>query len=181
MIGAVTVEGHAIVSNNGMIADGKGEMPPGLHNPADWRLFQAALDRAALVVLGRLGHQRHPNRGRKRLVLTRSVDALAADPVDPLAHFWNPAGMPIEAVLNHLGISRGTLAVTGGTGVFDLFLPLFDRFFLTEARDVHIVNGVWCFSEALPHEALEAAGLVAGPAELIDPEANVTLTMWRRT
>jgi hypothetical protein len=177
MIGAVAVEGHAIVSNNGMIADGNGEMPAGLHNPADWRLFQAALDRAALVVLGRIAHTRHPNRGRKRLVLTHSVDALLPDPTDPLAHFWNPAGIPLDAVLKHFSVSQGVLAITG---VFDLFLPLYDRFLLSEAHDVHIVDGVWCFSEALPNEALTAAGLVAGPADLIDPAANVTLTTWRR-
>ncbi|MFX7748073.1 hypothetical protein ABTK03_22080, partial [Acinetobacter baumannii] len=65
-------------------------MPQRLMNDADWRLFQAALDRAELVVLGRVGHQRHPNPGRRRLVLTRSVTGLVVDPADRCAHFWNP-------------------------------------------------------------------------------------------
>src|SRR5262245_61372202 len=109
MIGNVLVEGHAIVSEDGMIADARGEMPDGLRNDADWALFQAALDRSALIVLGSLGHKRHPNRGRCRLVLTHAVEALAPDPDDLLADFWNPAGMPIETVLHRLGVNEGTL------------------------------------------------------------------------
>ena len=67
---SVIVEGHAIVSVDGMIAAADGSMPPALRNEADWRIFQAALDAAVLVVLGRLGHERNPNPGRKRLVLS---------------------------------------------------------------------------------------------------------------
>jgi hypothetical protein len=180
MIGHVLVEGHAIVSEDGMIADAAGEMPPGLHNEADWKLFQAALDGAALVVLGRLGHARHPNHGRRRLVLTRQVGALEPCPTDKLAWLWNPAGIPIAAVLDRLGVSEGVLAVTGGTGAFDHFLPLYDRFLLAEVSGLHIVDGTWCFSEAMPREALIAAGMTPGWPELIDPEAGVTLTAWRR-
>lgn len=180
MIGQVFVEGHAIVSEDGMIADAGGEMPPGLRNGADWRLFQAALDRAALVVLGRLGHARHPNRGRRRLVLTRQVAALEPCPSDKLAWLWNPAGMPIATALDRLGVREGVLAITGGTGSFDHFLPLYDRFLLAEVSGLHIVDGTWCFSEALPREALTAAGLTPGRPQLIDPDAGVMLTEWRR-
>ena len=60
--------GHAIVTADGRIADAAGHMPPALRNPADQLRFEAALDAAALVVMGRLGHRRHPNRGRRRLV-----------------------------------------------------------------------------------------------------------------
>ncbi len=73
-----------------MIADQQGQMPPQLRNDADWQQFQAALDQAALVVLGREGHQKHPNPGRRRLVLTRRVRGLVLDPEDRLSHFWNP-------------------------------------------------------------------------------------------
>ncbi|MBL8594343.1 MAG: dihydrofolate reductase, partial [Devosia sp.] len=109
---SVIVEGHAIVSVDGMIAAADGSMPPALRNEADWRIFQAALDAAALVVLGRLGHERHPNPGRKRLVLTRSVATLERDPADALTQFWNPAGLDIGEVLTELGISDGTIAIT---------------------------------------------------------------------
>src|SRR5690606_35238256 len=81
----ILVEGHAIVSSDGMIAAADGSMPPQLRNDTDWRIFQSALDQAALVVLGRIGHARHPNPGRRRLVLTHSVAELEADPQDGLS------------------------------------------------------------------------------------------------
>ena len=179
-IGQVIVEGHAIVSEDGMIADERGETPPGLRNDADWKLFQGALDRAALVVLGRLGHVRHPNPGRKRLVLSRSVTGLSPDAKDASAYVWNPADMPIAAVLERLGVRQGTLAVTGGTGCFDLFLPLFDRFLLAEVAGLRIVRGTPCFSEGRPDEVLTDAGLAPGERQVIDPSAGVTLTLWTR-
>ena len=40
--------GHAIVSADGMIADRNRRMPAALRNDADWRRFQAALDRSDL-------------------------------------------------------------------------------------------------------------------------------------
>ena len=94
----ISFEGHAIVSVDGMIAAADGSMPPELRSDADWRLFQAALDRAALVVLGRVGHAKHPNPGRRRLVMTRSVGRLARDPDDPLATLWNPRGAPASSI-----------------------------------------------------------------------------------
>lgn len=174
------VEGHAIVSSDGMIADARGEMPPGLRNEADWREFQAALDRAALVVLGRLGHERHPNRGRRRLVLTRGVAMLAPCPRDPLAMLWNPAGVGIAQTLQRLGVDAGVLAVTGGTSAFDLFLPLYDRFVLAEATRFSLRGGTPCFSRALPREALRGAGLTPEATTMLDAASGVTQTVWRR-
>lgn len=175
---SVVVEGHAIVSVDGMIAAADGSMPPALRNEADWRIFQAALDSAALVVLGRLGHERHPNPGRKRLVLTRSVERLERDPVDALTQLWNPAGMEIADVLAELGITEGTLAITGGTGTFDLFLPLLDRFVLSEVRDLALPDGIPCFSKGHPRLVLPGAGLEARDMELID--RGVVQTQWVR-
>lgn len=175
---SVIVEGHAIVSVDGMIAAADGTMPPALRNEADWRIFQAALDAAALVVLGRLGHERHPNPGRKRLVLTRSVDTLERDPDDPLTHYWNPANIEIGPVLDQLGITDGVLAVTGGTGTFDLFLPLFDRFVLSEVRDLTLADGIPCFTKGHPRLVLPGAGLEARDMELID--RGVVQTQWVR-
>lgn len=174
----VVVEGHAIVSEDGMIAAADGSMPDALRSDADWRLFQAALDRAALVVLGRLGHSRHPNPGRRRLVLTRSVADLAADPADPRATFWNPAGLPIEAVLNRVGIDDGTIAITGGTATFDLFLPHYDRFVLSEVRHLMLPGGVACFSKGHPRFVLPGAGLEARDMDVI--ESGVVQTNWIR-
>ncbi len=174
----VSVEGHAIVSVDGMIAAADGSMPPALRNEADWRIFQAALDAAVLVVLGRLGHERHPNPGRRRLVLTRSVQAFERDPGDSLTQLWNPAGIGIADVLARLGIEQGTVAVTGGTGTFDLFLPLFDRFVLAEVRELTLPDGIACFSKGHPRLVLPGAGLEARDMELID--RGVVQTQWVR-
>jgi len=174
----VSIAGHAIVSADGRIADAAHRMPPSLRNDADWRRFQAELDRSALVVLGRLGHLAHPNPNRRRLVVTSGVPALAPDPADPDAIFWNPLGMDFEAVLAALDIHDGTIAVTGGTRVFDLFLPLFTRFDLAEVAGVAIPDGVPCFSGGAPATMLGRAGLVAAAPEALD--TGVTLTVWRR-
>ena len=174
----ISYEGHAIVSVDGMIAAADGSMPPALRSEADWALFQAALDRAALVVLGRMGHARHPNPGRRRLVLTRSVADLSADPNDALATFWNPAGMPIDEVLVHLGIDQGTVAVTGGTGTFDHFLPLYDRFVLSEVRGLSLPDGIPCFTKGHPRFVLPGQGLVARDMETID--RGVVQTQWTK-
>lgn len=179
-IGRLRVEGHAIVSADGMIADARGEMPDRLKNDADWRYFQDALDKAALVVLGRLGHARHPNSGRRRLVLTHQIEGQEQDRHDPLATFWNPAGVPLQHVLTSLGISDGTLAITGGTGSFDLFLPHYDSFVLAEVHGFLLPGGTPCFSTGHPRNALAAAGLHPNSTRTIDAAANVTQTGWTR-
>jgi hypothetical protein len=179
-VGRLAVEGHAIVSADGMIADARGEMPGRLRNDADWRYFQAALDRAALVVLGRLGHARHPNPGRRRLVLTHQIETLEQDRHDALATFWNPAGLPLQHVLDSLGVYEGTLAITGGTGSFDLFLPYYSSFVLAEVHGFLLPGGTPCFSNGHPRDVLRAAGLRPGKTLTIDPSANVTQTDWTR-
>lgn len=177
----LVVEGHAIVSADGMIAAADGSMPKVLMNGADWRLFQAALDRAQLVVLGRLGHDLHPNPGRRRLVLTRSVDGLVADPADSRAHFWNPADATFYHVLERLGIAGGTIAVTGGGGVFDHFLGIgYDRFLLSRVPGAHIPEGRPCFSGGPPQEVLARHGLAPRGVNVIDESAGVTMTVWQR-
>ena len=174
----IRFEGHAIVSVDGMIAAADGSMPPELRSDADWRLFQAALDRAALVVLGRVGHAKHPNPGRRRLVLTRSVHHLAPDPADPLATLWNPAGIEVTAVLAQLNITEGVVAVTGGTGAFDHFIPLYDRFMLSEIRSLTLPDGIPCFSNGHPRYVLPGNGLVPRDMEVID--RGVVQTQWVR-
>ncbi|WP_417308548.1 dihydrofolate reductase [Devosia sp.] len=175
----VEIEGHAIVSVDGMIAAADGTMPPAMRSEADWQQFQTALDRAALVVLGRLGHARHPNPGRRRLVLTRSVAALQADPADSNATLWNPAGLPIAEMLAELGVTSGTIAITGGTGTFDLFEPYFDRFVLAEVRALALPDGIPCFTEGHPRFVLPGAGLEARDMTMIEP--GVVQTHWIRT
>lgn len=172
----ITFEGHAIITEDGMIAAADGSMPDLLRSEADWRLFQASLDQAALVVLGRLGHAAHPNPGRRRLVLTRGVAALEPDAGDSRAMLWNPAGLDVDSVLAQLGITSGVVAVTGGTGTFDHFLPRYDRFVLSEVRGAFLPDGRPCFSKGHPRLVLPGAGLEARDMEMI--ERGVVQTQW---
>jgi len=169
------IEGHAIVSTDGMIADGNGEYPEGLRNDADWALYQAALDKAALVVIGRRGHERHPNPGRRRLVLTRSIERL--EKVDANAILWNPAGIGFDDVLSELAVTTGTVAITG---LFDLFIPRYDRFILSERNDFLLPGGTPCFSGGHPRQILARAGFVPQGTTVIDAVEMVTATRWQR-
>ncbi|MDB5473204.1 MAG: dihydrofolate reductase [Devosia sp.] len=169
--------GHAIVSVDGKIAAADGNMPPHLRNDADWRRFQAQLDRADLVVLGRKGHERNPNRGRRRLVATSRVSTLSCDPADQLATFWNPAGMNFEQVLAALGYEDPVVAVAG---VFDLFRTRFTAFELAEIHTVLLPDGLPCFEQGHPRSVLAQGGLFPAGWELLDPVAHVSLTRWTR-
>jgi hypothetical protein len=173
----LSFEGHAIVSADGMIADASGTVPPSLRNDADWAQYQRALDRAVLVVTGRRGHERHPNPGRRRLVLTRSVPRFGPDPRDPKATLWNPAALPLTGVLGELGIDDGIVAITG---VFDLFIADYTSFLLSEIPGLILPGGTPCFSIGHPRAVLTHAGLGPTRVELIDPAALVTSTLWTR-
>ncbi len=173
---ALEIIGHAIVSADGMIADRDHVMPPKLHSEADWARFQAALDAASLVVLGRLGHEAHPNPGRLCLVATRQVARIELDPKDSRAILWNPQAVPPAAILAELAID-GIVAVTGGTGVFDLFRPLFTGFDLVRVPLLTIPDGIPCFSAGDPRVVLSAIGLHVIQTAALDSTA--TLTLWR--
>jgi hypothetical protein len=175
---ALEIVGHAIVSADGMIADAVHRMPAGLHNEADYRRFQAALDHSRVVVLGRWGHEMHPNPGRLRLVVTTRVARLDVDPADPKAIYWNPAGVGPREVIDELGVVDGTVAVTGGTRVFDLFLPIFTGFDLVRVANFTIPDGVPCFSGGDPRQVLTAEGLRV--VHTVGLDGVATLTVWRR-
>ena len=40
---------------------------------------------------------------RTRIAVTRTVEAIAADPANPKATLWNPAGAPFEAACERAG------------------------------------------------------------------------------
>ncbi len=185
MIGTHRVEGYAIVSANGMIADGNGVMPNTLRNDADQSFLQTDLDRAAVVVHGRHSYEGGPRAARrKRIIVTRQIASVAPDPSHPNALLWNPAGAtPAEAVAA-TGTGDGTVAIIGGTEVFGLFLPVYDAFHLTRAADAQIPGGRPLFPQIGPHElpedVLARQGLQPGPRRDIDAAAGVTLTTWKR-
>lgn len=176
--------GHAIVSDDDRIADAEGAFPQALRNEADWAQFQSALDAAAVTLLGRLSHEAAPNvRQRRRLVASRRVRGLEerAD-----AWWWDPGAMPLERVLGALVPEGGTVAVPGGQSVFDLVgAARFDEFHLARAHGVQLPGGRGLFAACergvAAADVLAGGGLVADPAALIDPAANVSLTIWRRS
>ena len=179
------IEGFVIVSSDGMIADADGRMPPAIHNDADQKFFQAALDRVAVVLHGRHSHEGGPRADRRRrLVLTRQIAALAPDPAHPNSLLWNPAGAPIEKAIEALGAPAGNIAVIGGTEVFSMFLPLYDAFHLSRAAAAKIPGGRPVFTEvgpeATPDDVLRRHGLKPGPRRDLDAAAGVTLVTWER-
>ena len=185
MIGPHRIEGYAIVSADGMIADGDGTMPASIKNEADQRFLQAALDRAAAVVHGRHSHEGGPRAGnRKRLVVTRQVAALAPDKEHPHALLWNPAGATLAEAIAALAIGAGPIAIIGGTEVFDLFLPLYDAFHLSRAARAKIPGGRPLFAgvgpHATPEDMLAGAGLKPNSRRELDAEAGITVATWER-
>lgn len=183
MLGPRRVEGFVIASGDGMIAAADREMPPAIRNDADQDLFQAALDRVAVVVHGRHSHEGGPRAAeRKRIILTRRIAAVAPVPEHANAVLWNPAGAPLEAALAALGAGNGTIAVIGGTGVFSMFLPHYDAFHLTRAARAEIPGGLPVFDgpAATPEEVLAHHGLKPGSPRPLDAAAGVTLVTWER-
>jgi hypothetical protein len=89
-----------------MLADERHVMPDALKFEGDKSFFTAALDRFDLFVHGRNSFEDQPNSPRRlRLILTRTVSALAPDPKNPKATLWNPHGAsfgkpPPEAALS---------------------------------------------------------------------------------
>jgi dihydrofolate reductase len=186
MIGSHPIEGYAIVSADGMIADAHGAMPGSIRNDADQHYLQTEMDRAAVVVHGRYSHEGGPRApGRKRLVVTRQVAGLAADPSQPNALLWNPAGADLAQAIEALAAETGPIAVIGGTDVFGLFLPLYDVFHLTCATQARIPGGRPLFSAVGPgvtvEDVLRRHGLRPKPPREIDAAAGITLTEFERT
>jgi dihydrofolate reductase len=182
------IEGYAIISSDGMIADASGAFPSALIFEADKSFYARELDRVDAVVQGRNSHEGQPNSGRRRrLVLTRRVATIAPDPEHPKSFLWNPAGASLEEAGAALGLVSGTMGVVGGTEVFDLFLALgagFDVFHLSRAAKVKLPGGPPVFSQILtgrsPEDVLAQHGLQPGPTQVLDEANALTLVSWAR-
>ena len=179
------IEGYAIVSADGMIADSKGEMPDSLRYKADQQFLQSSLDGAAAVIHGRHSNEGGPRASmRKRLIVTRQLAAVAPDPTRANTLLWNPSGATIEKALEQLGAPDGVIAVIGGPEVFSMFLPLYDAFHLSRAAHVRIPGGLPVFTEVgpntTPEDVLARHGLKPGPRSDLDAAAGVTIVTWTR-
>ena len=178
------IDGYVIVAADGMLANADRMMPDELKFEGDKRFFTAALDRADLIVHGRRSYEGQPNSPRrKRFILTGSIGGIAPDPSNPRATLWNPAGAPFEAVCDRAGIHSGTIAIIGGPDVFDLFMDRYDTFWLSQAPGIRLRGGRPAFSGVpnhSPQEILAAHGLKAGDSQILDADAGVIVTPWRR-
>lgn len=177
------IHGHAIVSADDRYATAAGAFPPELLVPADQQRFQAALDEAALVVLGRAGHLANPNRDRRTRLVLHNAGAGLERRAD--AWWWNPAAVPLGEALARAAPAGGGVAVVGGMQVLDLFLEHgFDAFDLARAEDVRLPDGRPLFGAVAKGESadavLAAAGLGAAPPALLQARPRVVLTLWRR-
>ncbi len=185
MIRSFRIEGHAIASEDGMIAAADGLMPNSLKFPSDQKLYEQALESATIIVNGKLSYEGQANSPRRlRLVPTRGVAGLAPDPENPNARLWNPAGASLEAACAALHVDRGTIAVIGGPFVFSLFLGFgYDAFYLSHAPGVRLPGGVPVFHEQengrSAEDVLAAAGLKAGLVQRFDD--GVTMVEWTRS
>jgi hypothetical protein len=178
------IEGYAIVSEDGMLANAAGIMPDSLKFQADQIFFERGLDGVEVVVHGRHSHenQRHSDL-RRRLILTRTVSAIAADPSNGKALFWNPAGAPLQEAMAALGVPNGSVGVIGGTGVFGLFLDQYVIFYLSRAPGVRLPGGRPVFPEVpakTPEEVLTQHGLTPGQRQILDVEKGVAVVSWCR-
>jgi hypothetical protein len=183
-VAALCIDGYVIISADGMLANADRIMPDELRFEGDKRFFTSALDRAALVVHGRNSYEDQPNSPlRTRIILTRTVNALGADPSNPRATLWNPAGASFEQACERSGVRSGTAAVIGGPVVFGMFMDHYDTFWLSEAPQVRLPGGEPCFPgvpEASPRAVLAAHGLRAGDMQILDAAHDVRVTPWKR-
>jgi dihydrofolate reductase len=178
------IEGYAIVSEDGMLATAAGIMPNSLMFEADQRFFEQGLDAVDIVVHGRHSHERQRRSHlRHRLILTRSVPSIAADPSNDKALLWNPAGASFEHAFAALGTPNGSVGVIGGTEVFALFLDRYDDFHLTRAPDVILPGGRPVFPEVptrTPEDVLASHGLHPGPVRTLDTTTGLKVITWQR-
>jgi hypothetical protein len=112
------------------------------------------------------------------------VPAVAPDPSNPKAMFWNPAACSWDAAFRALGVEGGAIGIIGGTDVFGLFLPIgYDAFHLSRAARVTLPSGRPVFPEVperTPEEVLASHGLRPGPVQVLDKAAGASLVTWRR-
>jgi dihydrofolate reductase len=179
------IEGYAIVSDDGMLANAEGVMPDSLKFEADQQFFERGLDGVDVVVHGRHSHEQQPRSHlRRRLILTRHVPAIAVDPSNEKTLLWNPAGASFEQALAALGTPAGAVGVIGGTEVFGMFLDRYEVFHLSRAPGVRLPGGRPVFPDVpllTPEQVLARHGLDRGQRQVLDVGKDLVVVSWRRS
>ncbi len=177
----IEIHGYAIVSADDRIADASGAMPEALRNEADWAYFQAELDSADWVALGRTSHEATPNtRGRRRLILSRAAPGLEQRGD---GFWWRPDEVGFAEVAARLMPNGGRLAVPGGQAAFELFLRIgYAAFHLARAEGAFLPGGRGIFAGTEGGEpadaALRRAGLAPGRQRWLDERAKISLSVY---
>jgi dihydrofolate reductase len=179
------IEGYAIVSEDGMLADTTGHMPQALIFKADQQFFERGLDGVDVVLHGRHSHERQARSHlRRRLILTRQTAAIAADLANEKALLWNPAGASLEQALAAIGAPDGSVGVIGGTDVFGMFLNRYDVFHLSRAPNARLPGGRPVFPDVpthTPEEVLAGHGLRPGRRLVLDQAKGLSMVSWYRS
>ena len=179
------IEGYAIVSEDGMLADASGTMPDSLKFEADQNFFERGLDGVDVVVHGRHSHERQPHSYlRRRLIMTRQVQTISPDSRNERALYWNPAGASFEEALGALGAPDGSVGVIGGTDVFGFFLDRYDVFYLSRSPNVRLPGGRPVFPEVpkrTPEEVLKSHGLDRSHRQVLDSAKGLAVVSWQRS
>jgi hypothetical protein len=167
-----------------MLADAARVMPPSLMFEADQRFYERGLDQADVVVHGRYSKEQQAGSNlRHRLILTRTIPAIAAHPSNAKARLWNPAGALFEDALSALGLPDANVGVIGGPEVFAFFLGRYDVFHLSRAPNVWLPGGRPVFPEVpvqTPEQVLATHGLIPDPPVALDPARGLMMVSWRR-
>ena len=179
------IEGYAIVAEDGMLANAAGHMPDEIKFEADQVFFERGLDGVDVVVHGRHSHEQQPHSHlRQRLILTRDVPAIAPDPSNAKARFWNPAGTSLEQALAAIGAPPDAkVGIIGGTNVFGMFLDRYDVFYLTRVPGVKLPGGRPVFPDVptqTPEDVMAGHGLSRGERQVLDAAKNLAVTSWLR-
>lgn len=168
-----------------MLTDATGSIPPSLKPDADQHFFENGLDAVDVVVQGRNSQEQLSHSAtRRRLIVTRSILSIAPDSSNSRAILWNPAGAPFDEALAKFPAPNLSVAVIGGPRVFELFLDLYDVFYLSRVANVRLPGGLPIFGDVpsrRPETVLAAHGLDNPEHELVDADKGLTITGWRRS
>jgi hypothetical protein len=178
MYGAFRIQGLAIASIEGCLADHTGLMPNSLKLEADQKMFEEACEKADVLIHGRMSYEGQANSPRRRrLIMTRRAVGIAPVEGNSHARLWNPAGATLEEACAAVGCVAGTLDILGGPDVYSHFLPLgYDLFVLNRAVKVSLPGGVPVLAEMRQgrsaEEVLAAAGLRLAERRMLDDEVE---------
>jgi dihydrofolate reductase len=173
------IDGFAVVSADGMIADAKGTRPAAFKSVAAH--YHDAFAHADVIVHGRHSHE-GGHGDRHRILVTHRTEAIAPDIAREKTYLWNPAWAPFDAAWRTLAVPNGSLAVAGGTSVFGLFLAIgYDRFQLFQAPQIRLPGGRPLFPQVPTlsvEDVLARHGLRPGPRRQL--AHGVTHVTWER-